>query len=399
MVATLDQLPRIDPAAYARDPFPELERVRPSRLAVGERGVDVLSFELNRALLRDDRMASFGGHDFAAEGATPLIVSFIEKGVVPYMPADAHRRVRQVFARAFTTRRVDGNNELVREVIGRIIGDVVSRDAGVCDFVDEVAAYYPIEVICRMVGIPHGEIAEYADALSNLRYVVHIPISEHVVALERSLTTLYDYTSRLLEQRRRQPEDDFLSALITAEEIEGKLHQDELVWGIVNVMLAGTDTTKYQFTSAAHDLAANGVWSRLGDEPDMIPNAVAEITRYRPMPAVLRRLASEDMIIDGTLIPQGTEVKLNLVAAGRDPEKYDEPARFDIDRPMPIFPIIFGGGIHHCIGHALATAELNIGVETITARMTDVEVVSSTEKPWNGVLAGFDQLQLSYRPR
>lgn len=396
---TIEDLPFFEVDDYIRDPVEVLNGLRPNAMALSARGVDVISYELTRQLLADHRLGMFGSHNYAAEGATPVIQSFIRYGVVPYMPVDAHLRVRRVFSKAFTLRRIDQSHDFIRMTAREVICKALDRSDGHLEFVTTIANHFPIRVLCELVGVPGDEIERFDDSLNKLHYLQHVPISEHATELETALSALYDYTRDLVDRRRQRPSQDFISALIEAESTEGKLETDELIWGIVNLLMAGSDTTKYQFTSAIHDLATYGVWDRVAASQDLIPGAVEEVERTRPMPNVLRRMTFEDVEVDGVKIPEGTEVRLNFFGCGRDPAQYEDPNRFDIGRARPIFPLIFGGGVHRCIGYALATAELNIGVEEVLSTINNVRIESAVPMPADMTFGGFESVEIAFTRR
>jgi cytochrome P450 len=215
--------------------------------------------------------------------------------------------------------------------------------------------------------------------------------------IERALDTLRAYTEPLLEERRRAPKADFLSILVETEESHGRLTTDELVWGTVNLLLAGIDTTSYQLASTLMHLVTSRCWDQVAGNTDLRDGAIEEAMRLTPVPTINGRTVHEELVIDDVRIPVGADVKINLVGAGRDPAAFDEPHTYRLDRPRPYFPALFGNGIHVCIGKNLAWEELRVGVEEITKTLTDV---TFTDVPpmqaWTDSFAGPFKLPVSF---
>lgn len=396
---SVEDLPTLDLDRVAVEPFAEFDRVRAmGPLCRSERGVEVLSYRLMDELFRDSRLRTYSSADVVSHGGTPLIENFVADGIFLMMPTERHRRIRRVFARPFAVRLVRDRRPMFDEVGGRIIADLQAD--GRCDMVAGFTRRFSAEVLCRVLGVPTDDLSEFADSALELRRIMHRPLDEHVEILEASLRHLREYAEHFLQDRRRHPQDDFISDLISAESEEGALQPDELIWGVVNLLLAGIDTTTYQMASALKAFVEHGAWERLGREPEMIPAAVSEAQRMAPVTTHLPRFTNEEMVVADVALPADQILSMNFLAAGRDPERFDRPHEFNIDRSLPIFPLGFGGGAHRCIGEALAFQEMVVATELLTSALQNVQLDGPVPgHSWTETFHGPLALPVTFEPR
>ncbi|MDQ5854280.1 MAG: cytochrome P450, partial [Chloroflexota bacterium] len=213
----------------------------------------------------------------------------------------------------------------------------------------------------------------------------------------RAAVALTAYLRTFIEQRRRQPQGDLLSALIMAEEGGGRLSEDELYATVALLLVAGHETTV--------NLIGNGVLAllrhpdqlrRLRDEPGLIRTAVEELLRYDSPVQATSRVARTDLEIGGHTIRAGQQVSFLLGAANHDPARFAAPERLDIGRdPNP--HLAFGSGIHYCLGAPLARLEGQIAINTLVQRFPELALAS--ERPGhrdNYVLRGLRRLQVTF---
>ncbi len=398
MIEVVD-LPVLDLGSFGVDPDAELNRLRPfGQLARSLRGVEVLSHNLAEEVFRDPRFRTSSRDDYTAQGATSNLAEFVEDGVLPFLPLDRHRRVRKVFARPFAVRRIAQHRSVMDEVGERLLGELL--EAGRGEMVGEFTERFSAEVLCRLLGIPVVDLPKFVGAALELRRMVLVPLEPHIHVIENSLNILHDYAETLLNERRRFPQDDFVSAFIDAEKEEGKLTPNELIWGVVNLLLAGIDTTTYQLASALQAFVVHEVWDRLWSEPEMIPAALQEAQRLAPVATSLARVPNEDLVLDGVHLPAGQNVRINLVAAGRDPDSFERPTVFDIDRPFPIFALGFGAGVHRCIGETMAWQDMVVATELLTSRLEHVTIDGFVEMHlWSDTLFGPAVLPMRFEKR
>jgi cytochrome P450 len=155
-----------------------------------------------------------------------------------------------------------------------------------------------------------------------------------------------------------------------------------------------------QTASAIRAFVEHGLWEPLANDPTLLPGALEEALRYHPVTQFVVRIPREDAVVDGITYPAGQRVILNLLAASRDPVEFPDPGRFDPTRGDQRSRLPFGWGIHHCIGHALARAQMTEALQLLLSNLTDVRIESSevTALP-SAMLGGPEQLHLSFRRR
>jgi len=396
-------LPEIDVLgeAFAADPLGVLAdaRRRGDGLARSHRGVEVLSYDRVAAQLHDDRFHTVDARHFKQKGGPDSLLRFAEDGLLLSMDKPRHDRVRRILARAFTLRRVDEQREVMREVATRWIDRFAAT--GRCDLVDDFTQHYPMEVLCRLIGVPPADIPRFVDAAHDLHLLAAVPMAPGFERIDRALATLEAYVLDIVERRRQQPEADVLTGLLEAQALEGHLTESELVGNVVNLLFAGAGTTRYQLASAVRDLVVHGWWERLAAEPDLVPAALEEAMRFAPVTQFVVRIPDDDVEVEGLRYLARRRVILNLLAASRDPAMFPEPDRFDPLRDnVARSRLPFGWGTHHCLGHALARAAMREALLLLTARFTDVRIDGDVElAPAAAMLRGPEHLPLAFVTR
>ena len=216
--------------------------------------------------------------------------------------------------------------------------------------------------------------------------------------IEGVLAELYDYVGRLSAARRAHPGDDLLSALIAAEETDDRLSADELAALVTNLLFAGHDTTRSQLMIAFQLLAGHAdQFEALRSGTCTAEQAGEEILRFEPAVLGAARMPFTDTVVCGIEAPAGRAVQVSLVSASRDPRAYDDPDRLNVTRADPRASA-FGAGIHHCLGAALARAELQ---ETLTLLATRVNGLTLAAEPrWvpYAAIRRFETLEVHVEP-
>jgi cytochrome P450 len=368
-ISTLDKLPELDLNSFQADPAATLDALRPHRIVRSARGYEIIGYELAAELLADQRLRPMSAEDFSSHGATPYIAEFVDKGIFLFMAPDRHREIRKIFMRGFGGQQMKNHQQVMYAVGNRLVDELLEK--GQADLVENFTQQFAAESLCRLLGFPSEDIPQFVHAALDLRHLVFVPLEPHVPKIEAALDTLRDYCTNLLAERRRHPQDDFLSSLIEAEQIHGRLTTEEVVWGTVNLLLGGIDTTNFQLASTLMHLIRHGMWDQAAVDSDLRLAAIDEASRLTPVSTMLSRKVHEALDIDGLHIPVGADVRINLVGAGRDPAQFDDPHSYRLDRTVP-FRIIFGAGVHQCVGRPLAVPELRIGAELLTTRLKDV---------------------------
>ena len=373
-------------AEFQDDPHGCLRAARQQGwLARSPFGLELLGYPQVQVGLRDRRFRSPAGLTLAIQGITegPLWDRVIA-GILS-IDGEDHTRLRRLVGQAFTPRSADQ----LRDSMRRIFTDLVAsaETGGQCDLVTDVCQVYPIAVICELLGAPAADWPQFSHWADDAFKIFQLNVAEDGPAIERAFDELDAYLEDLIVARRADPGDDLLSAMIAVEDAGDRLTHAELLMMASAVLLAGTDTTRNQLAAAVEVLCAHPEqWTLLRERPELIPQAVEETMRFAPAILGTARVPSEDVEIDGVVIPGGTFVGLTTAAANRDPAVFTDPDRFDVTRSSAQPMLTFGGGIHYCLGVHLAKAELVEALSILTQRWATVRVAGPAPwKPVNGI--------------
>jgi cytochrome P450 len=396
-----DDLPELDVLGeeFQADALDALAAARArGGLARSRRGVEVLTYDQVAELANDPRLDSQNASVYAKMGGPKSLVDFAEDGLLVAMNGDKHHRIRRVFSAGFRVRHVESQ----RSVMHATALDLLSRwDGEECEFVREFSSPFPMHVLCRLLGVPVDDIPIFTAAATELHLLAAVPLAPGFPRIDAALRALADYIADLVNRRRRQPDDDIVSSLIAVQETEGRLSDSELAWNLVNLIFAGQDTTRYQLASAVRAIAETpGMWERLAEQPEMIPAAVEDTLRLYPVTRFIVRIPSEDIAIGSLRVRKGRRVILNLLAASRDPHRFERPDELVVPRQEPRFDIPFGRGMHHCLGATVARVELEAAIAALVQTCAEVRIAEPLEfTPPAGMLYGPERMPLTFAHR
>ena len=354
-------------------------------IAIGPLGPEILSYELARDILRDNRFRLPPGITLAAQGITsgPLY----DKMATSLLGLDGppHVRLRKLVSKAFTPRATSRLSDTIHDVMNGLIDRVL--DAGQCDVVTDIARPYPTPIMCALLGAPPEDWQLFADWTEEVFKALNFQPDANFdeATIMRAWNELDAYVDDMVVARRDNLTDDLLSELIRAESDGDRLNLDELRMLVAGFLMAGTDTTRNQLAASVQVLCEHpDQWAKLRDHPELAMQAVDESMRHSPAACIVPRATVEDVEFGGYMFPAGTFVLANTLAANRDPAIYDDAGRFDIAR-KDVPPILtFGGGAHYCLGANLARRELAEALVVLTRRLTTTRRVGSA--PWKSLL-------------
>jgi P450-derived glycosyltransferase activator len=356
-----DPLAQLRTRSGQRDPYPIYERIRAggplSRTRLGNWMTP--SHDVCNRVLRDRR---FGAR---SEDAPPVNADGFSLSFLEMNPPD-HTRLRRLVTPAFGPRRVAAYRPRIEKTVHQLLDDV----DGTFDLVSAFAAPLPITVISDLLGVPHeraGDFARYGatigSALDGIRSVSH---ARELMAADAELRQMF---AELFALRRREPSDDVVSVIVAAEGMQ-QVQPEEMVPLCILLLIAGFETTVNLISNAVTALLAHPEqWAAVCADPGLAGAAVEETLRYDPPVQRTSRAALEDVDLDGRSVRRNELVVTLIGAANRDPDVYHDPARFDITRPQTVEHLAFSGGIHYCLGQALARLEATIALETLVQRM------------------------------
>jgi cytochrome P450 len=351
-------------------------------IASGPFGVEVLSYEGVQTAIRDRRYLAPAGLTLAAQGITggPLW-DRVSKGILS-IDGDEHARLRRLVAQSFTPRTTERLRASMRTVLSEMLD--ASPDEGEIDVV-ELVKWYPIAVICELLGTPRDDWAQFSDWTDDLFKIFQFNAHEDGPAILAAFDALDDYIDRMVEARRAEPRDDLITELVQVEDEGDRLTRPELRMLASAVLTAGTDTTRNQLAAAIQLFCDYpDRWKLVPDTASEATSVVDEVMRFSPVILGTARSAGEDVELLGVDIPAGTLVALNTAAANRDPAVFPDPDHFDISRAGASPHLTFGGGIHYCLGVHLAKAELAEALVQMRAKWPTVEQTGPA--PWKPVV-------------
>jgi cytochrome P450 len=299
-----------------------------------------------------------------------------DMGSIISMDPPEHTRYRALVSRAFTPRSIGNYEALVREIISGYLDPLMGRRQ--FDILEEFAAPFPVEIISTILGVPaenRQQIRLWTDAMLHREEGSAMGTS---AAAEAGMAQGM-YLFELSQQKRAEPANDMLSALIEAqvETEDGELTQldDVEIAGFGTLLAAAGSETVTKLVGNAVVLFHRhpDQWAKVLDDPGVIANAVEEILRYWAPSQYQGRYSTVDSTWHGVTIPKAKPVFLITGAANRDPRRYDDPDRFDITRE-PGLAVGLGHGLHVCLGAALARLESRVAIEEIARRWPAFEV-------------------------
>lgn len=294
-----------------------------------------------------------------------------------FMDPPKHGRIRGLVNKAFSPRMI----ESLRPRIQQIADELISRfdTNSKVDLISQFAYPLPVIVIAEMLGIPSEDRDLFRRWTGDLAPL--IDFVQDMAIVERAMKAMEqtrEYFVKLVDERRKSPREDLVSALIAAEEKGDRLTLDEMLANIVLLLGAGHETTANLIGNGMLALMRNrGEFEKLRKDPSLIKSAVEECLRYdSPVQATARRTL-EEVQVGGVTIPKDTHTIVLIGACNRDPAQFPEPDRFDIGRKDNEH-LAFGGGIHYCLGANLARVEGEIAIGSLMAKFPSMNLTSDT---------------------
>ncbi|MEU2082420.1 cytochrome P450 [Streptomyces albus] len=278
---------------------------------------------------------------------------------------DDHIRLRRLVSQGFTPRRAEAMRAGIQAVADRLADRLEERleSEGTADLVHDFATPLPLTVVCDLFGVPEPDRRPFGSWVSTMLAL------ESPQQVAEAVTSLHDFLRRLVDERRKAPGDDLLSALIAARDEDDRLTEDELCSLAFLVLGAGIDNVQHLLSAGFLALLRHpGQLAALRGDSSLLPDAVEELMRYaHSQLTAIRRFPTEPVEIAGTTVPAGDTVLLCLASANRDPERYPAPDRLDIRRRDNAH-LSLGQGMHYCLGAPLARMQTGLALETLLGR-------------------------------
>jgi cholest-4-en-3-one 26-monooxygenase len=291
------------------------------------------------------------------------------------MDPPKHDRLKQLFQRGFTPKRIAEHEEPIREITIGVLDRLSGRET--CDLVTDVAQPVVSRVIGSFMGLPPEDDEVWARLMNNALGAGERDTrgEDTNLIMDEDVPEIFERCKALIDERRERPTDDLTSVLVHAE-LDGQgLAEHEIVMGFFLLMAAGNDSTKATYCSGMQALLENPEqWQMLLDDPSLVPGAVEESLRMFPAFAHFRRTATTDTELGGCPIKEGEKIVMWYVASNRDEERFENADVFDLTRTPNDHQAFGAGGRHFCLGTALARLELKVLFEETLARYPEIKL-------------------------
>ena len=352
----------------------------------------------------DVRTVSHDHHTFSAERGGTFIPTADEEALAQLrltilnMDPPKHNRYRRLVSSGFTPRMI---GKLVAEIERRaavVVDEVCEK--GEVEFVEEIAAQVPVQMICEMIGLEPEvwpRIFELSNHLIGSRddpEYQELPGGPQAAAIE-----VYMLCDAVAADRRANPRDDIMTALVQAEIDGERLDDAELNLFFITLIVAGNETTRNLINHSMLALIEHPDQAqRLRDDPSLWDTAVEEMLRWGSSIHNFRRTATRDTALRGVPIAAGDKVVMYYAAANRDEEVFADPHRFDVGRTPNDHVTFGGGGVHFCLGASLARAEIRATMRQLVERLPDLELAGTPNRLHSDFVNGIKTMPVRFTP-
>lgn len=392
-----DTLPQFPPDYDIYDsPYPLLKAMREQ--APLARGMFGMTFGLHQRhidLITSDATRQLETEAVMLQGITSgPIFDFIQSAML-FANGKSHADRRSPISRTFAFKLMDAMRPRVIEIATEIVHENLGK--GPISFVNEVAAQIPARIIAEVVGVPRSDLPVFMQWIQDTADALGMIDQAKRPRIESSLIAFNAYVQDLLDDRRANPREDFLSDYVAAT-ANADLTEQEIRTQVLGVILAGSDTTRGSLCMTLAQLLAHpDQWAAFCADPQGLKTKVVqEGLRYEPIVSGVPRVAVRDLEVDGYAIPAGSLISVSLLSVLRDPEVYADPESFNIHRTdHPRWHPIFGGGAHRCAGEALARAEMEETLATIATLAPNTTLVGAFPRLAAGGIRQIDRMEVA----
>jgi cytochrome P450 len=404
--------PLYDPRdpTFQADPYPVYARMRESgpvhfKLFEQADGREVPVWILPRwqdcvSVLRDPRFSAqknflelITGAASQVDALQPLVRTY--HGMMLFVDPPRHTRLRNLVNTAFTPRRVQHQRPRIEAIVTELVDEAAAR--GHMDLMADLAVPLPIIVIAELLGVPvedRDRLKVWSDHAAML--LDGTLRDDHLAVAVPNFLELVEYLKDIIEARRKEPQDDLISALVAAQDADDSLDDYEVLATCALILGAGHETTTNLIGNGMRALLEDPpAFERLRREPGLLPSAVEELLRYDSPVQVTSRVPLEDVEIQGVRIPKGDEVNTLIGSANRDPAQFSDAHRLVLDRPENRH-LSFGHGAHFCLGAPLARLEGEIAFGALARRFPEMRLEAGAPPRRAGfVLRGWQSLPVT----
>jgi cytochrome P450 len=390
---------------FIADPYPTFDALRAAEPISRQPEFDLTLFSRHAdvsVILRDRRFGRDALHMMNEEDLkhpSPILPQYPmwtrfnrTLGFIDMEPPD-HRRLRGLVARAFTPKRVEAIRPRARQLADELAR--TARERGQIEAIADFAVPIPLTIISEMLGIPEPDRAQLIDWSHAIVGMYELSTQDDMgPAAEQATIEFVAYVRSVVEQRRSNPGDDLMTALIQVEEEGERLTEDELIATCILLLNAGHEATVHAIGNGLQALAAHpDQMDLLREHPEHLPTGVEELLRYDTPLQMFERWVLEDTEWEGYSLERGSKVGLLMGAANRDPFRFDQPGELDLTRSDNPH-VSWGGGIHHCLGAPLARIELQEAFGALARHSTSLELGGIPTRHASFIFRGVQSLQI-----
>ena len=393
--------------AFKRNPYPTYDEMRALGPLVRNPGLGggpiwfVTGFDVAQEVLRDhkrfvkDWRNGLTPEQLAQQPPPNPISDFLDNHLLNLDPPD-HTRIRSLVNKVFTARRVEGMRPRIQQIADELLDAMEGNSP--TDLIDAYAFPLPITVIAELLGVPASDQDKFR-RWSNAAISPVVTEEEWQQTLPQ-LMEFMAYLSDMFRERRTNPQDDLISALVQVEEDGDKLQQNELYGMIFILLIAGHETTVNLIANSVLALIEHPEqMAELIADPALMPKAIDELLRFdNPVERALMRWVSADFTFHGHELKRGESVIVVLGGVNHDPAHFGCPAHLDIHRENNKH-MSFGMGIHYCLGAPLARVEGEIALNSLLARLNNLRLaVERDDLVWreNPIIRGVETLPVAW---
>jgi cholest-4-en-3-one 26-monooxygenase len=402
-VSTLQDIDLLDPDVYVKglpyEQFALLRREAPVYRHAEPDGPGFWALTKYNDVVESSRdTATFSSERGTALLYTPATADLEQMRLMMLnMDPPGHTKLRGLVNKGFTPGMIGRLKESVGEYCARIIDNVAER--GECDFVTEIAAELPLQVIAEMVGIPQEDrhqIFEWSNKMIGFDdpEFQNSPEEAQQVAMQ-----MYMYANELAHKRQENPTQDLVSVLMQGEVDGEKLSEMQFDLFFLLLSVAGNETTRNLISGGMNVLFENpDQWQLLMEKPELLNSAVEEMLRWVTPVMQFRRTAMRDVEIRGVQVKEGDKVVLYYASANHDEDVFTQSMRFDITREPNEHLTFGGGGAHFCLGANLARLEIRLMFDELRRRLPDIELVAPPRRLRSNFINGIKEMRVKFTP-
>lgn len=354
---------------------------------------DVVTVNRNaRVFSSDQRRGGVVGLEEVPAGQESPFDSADAPSLMLTMDPPAHTRYRKLVNKGFTPRMIAAIEPTIRETTARIVDEAVAK--GEVDFVIDVAAELPLQVIADLIGIEQEhrhEIFTWSNQMIAGGDDPEYQVAEDL--LGGAYVGMFSYAQQLADQRRAEPRDDIVTTLLNAEVDGERLSDMDFNMFFLLLAVAGNETTRNALSHGMNAFLEHpDEYRSLVDDPSLVDSATEEVLRWASPVMYFRRNATEDFELRGEQIRAGDKVSIWYASANRDEDHFEDPFRFDIRRSPNDHIAFGGGGPHFCLGSSLARLEIRVMFEELTKRAPKIRSLGAPDRLRSNFIAGIKHL-------